>query len=161
MAQLGVFNSDYYNSASVLPQSGIATSTQLTATVLAASNLVGAQDQYLVLSGNATAVALTTDSAVNIIGALQNTIAVQNTAAGNPQGVQPVGVPNLILLSYTLTIVNNNTGTGTITLTGGTGVTIVGTNTVAEAAGGTSRTYVVKVTSPTTVSMTNVASGAG
>ena len=66
------------------------------------------------------------------------------------------GVPNLFNLTYTLTIVNNNTASGTITLTGGTGVTIIGTNTIAPA---TSRTYAVTITSPTTITLTNAMSG--
>ena len=68
----------------------------------------------------------------------------------------PSGVPNLFNLTYTLTIINNNTGTGVITLTGGTGVTIVGTNTLAIT---TSRTFVVTITSPTTLTIQNVGSG--
>lgn len=155
MTQLGVFKDDYYNSSAVLPQSGIATTTQ-NGGVLAGSLLVGAQDQYLLASGQTTAQSLTTDTAANIITALQNTLAVQNAAAGNPLGVQPPGVPNLSLLSYTLTINNGNTASGAITLSAGTGVTLVAGAAIAIT---TSVTFVVKITSPTTVSITRVASG--
>lgn len=156
MTQLGVFNDSYYNSSAVLPQSGIATTTQ-NGGVAAASLLVGAQDQYAVFSGQAGAQAITLDTAANIIAALQTTVNTQNTAAGNPLGVQPAGAPNLTLLSYTLTIVNNNTASGAITLTAGTGVTLTAGAAIAIT---TSVTFVVKVTSPTTVSITRVASGA-
>lgn len=154
MTQLGVFKDEFYNSSAVLPQSGIATTTQATGTVAAASLLVGAQDQYAVFSGQA-AITVTTDSAANIIAALQNTVNVQNIAAGNPLGVQPAGVPNLNLLSYTLTIVNNNSAA--LTLAAGAGVTLTAG---AAAITLTSVTFVVKVTSPTTVSIIRVASGA-
>lgn len=159
MAFQGVFRDDFYNSVSVLPQSQYAATTQLTATVLAASAIAGAGDTYLASSGNATALAFTTDSAVNIIAWLQNAVAAAYKAslAGFGAGVQPpTGVPNLFNLTYTLTIVNNNTASGAITLTGGTGVTITGTNTLAVAS---SRTFVVIVTSPTTVTIQNVGSG--
>lgn len=156
MTQLGVFTDTFYNSSAVLPQSGIATTAQ-NGGVAPATLLVGAQDQYAVFSGQAGAQAITLDSAANIIASLQNTLAVQNQAAGNAQGVQPAGVPNLTLLSYTLTIVNNNTAAGIITLTTGAGVTLTAGAAIAIT---TSVTFVVKVTSPTTVSITRVASGA-
>ena len=155
MTQLGVFKDDFYNAACVLPQSGITSTTQNGGT-LGAALLTVSQDQYLLVSGQAGAQALTTDTAANIIAALQNTISVQNAALGNPQGVQPPGVPNLNLLSYTLTINNGNTAAGAITLTAGAGVTATFGAAIAIT---TSVTFVVKVTSPTTVSITRVASG--
>jgi hypothetical protein len=56
-------------------------------------------------------------------------------------------------LQYTLTI--SQTGAGTFTLVGGTGVTIVGTATIATGA---TRTFVVNLT-PTTATFTSVSIG--
>jgi hypothetical protein len=153
MTALGVFRDDFYNAVSVLSQSQYAPITSATASVIPAASMAGAGDCYLVASGNATATAYTTDSAVNIIALIQ--IAVANAykqglgsfAAGvNP----PPGVPNLFNVVYTLTIVNLNTGTGTITLTGGAGVTITGTATVLIGA---ERVFTVTINSPTTVTL--------
>ena len=147
MTFLGVFRDDFYNAAAAL------TETQYTATaqasgVLSATVTSGARS-VVVLSSGATA--LTTDSAINIIANIQNAVATAYKqglgafAAGvNP----PPGVPNLYNVTYTLTIVNTNAGT--LTLTAGTGVTLSGTTTVVTAS---SRTYLVTVTSPTTVTI--------
>lgn len=159
MTALGAFRDDFYNAASVLPQSVIATSTQNGGTI-AAALLVGGGDQYLAFSGQTTAQALTTDTAANIIAALQSVVATQYKAqfGSFSAGVNPpVGVPNLFNLSYTLTITNNNTTSGAITLTGGTNVTINGTNTIAINV---SRTYVVNITGPNSITLTNAMSGA-
>lgn len=159
MAFQGVFRDDFYNSISALAQSQITATAQASGAVLAASNLAGAGDTYLSASGSATAVAYTTDTAVNIIAWLQSAVAAAYKAAlaGFGAGVLPAnGVPNLFNLTYTLTIINFNSASGVITLTGGLGVTISGTNTIAVGA---SRTYVVTITSPTTLTITNVASG--
>jgi hypothetical protein len=158
MTALGVFRDDFYNAVSALAQTQYNATTLATTSILPASLLAGAGDVYLVASGSATAIAYTTDSAINIIAQIQ--IAVANAykqglgsfAAGvNP----PPGVPNLFNVSYTLTIDNQNTAAGAITLTGGTGVTLVGTNsgTVAVAS---ARVYDVTVTSPTTVTMQSI-----
>lgn len=162
MTQLGDFRDDYYNSSAVLAQSGIATTTQNGGTI-AAANLVGAQDQYLLVSGQAGAQALATDTAANIIAALQNAVATAQAAAGafpsllsGAQGNPPNGVPNLFNLAYTLTINNGNTVAGAITLSAGAGVTLVAGAPIAIT---TSVTFVVKVTGGNTVSMTRVASG--
>jgi hypothetical protein len=153
MTALGVFRDDFYNAISVLPQAQFNATTQATGTVLAASNLAGASDVYLASSGFATAMALTTDSAINIIAAIQ--IAVANAykqgLAAFAAGVNPPsGVPNLFNVSWTLTINNFNTVAGIITLTGGAGVTITGTNTIAVSS---QRVFLVTVTSPTTISL--------
>jgi hypothetical protein len=152
MTALGVFRDDFYNAVSALAQTQYTATAQATGTVLAASAIGGAGDCYIVASGQA-GVTFTTDSAINIIAAIQ--IAVANAykqglgsfAAGvNP----PPGVPNLFNTAWTLTI--NNQNTGSITLTGGTGVTLIGANsgTIVTV---TSRVYVVTITSPTTVTM--------
>jgi len=158
MTALGVFRDDFYNAVSALAQTQYNATTLATASILPASLLAGAGDVYLVASGSATAVAYTTDSAINIIAQIQ--IAVANAykqglgsfAAGvNP----PPGVPNLFNVSYTLTIDNQNTAAGAITLTGGTGVTLVGTNSGTIAIG-SARVYDVTITSPTTVTMQSI-----
>jgi hypothetical protein len=158
MTALGVFRDDFYNAISVLPNSQYTTTVQ-NGGVLAATQLCGAGDCYLSASGQAGAQALTTDSAINIIAALQAAVATAYKqglgafAAGvNP----PPGVPNLFNVAWTLTILNFNTASGAITLTGGTGVTITGTNTIAINA---ERIFVITVTSPTTVNIQSVNSG--
>jgi hypothetical protein len=154
MTSLGVFRDDFYNAVSALAQSQVVATTAGTST-LPASSIAGAGDCYLDVSGGA-AVTYTTDTAINIIAAIQ--IAVANAykqglgsfAAGvNP----PSGVPNLFNTSWTLTI--NNQNSASITLTAGTGVTLVGTN-AGTIVTVTSRVYVVTVTSPTTVTIQSV-----
>lgn len=157
MTALGVFRDDYYNAISVLPQSQYVATTQ-NGGVLAASAIGGAGDCFVNVSGQTTAQGITTDSAVNIIAAIQTAVATAYKqglgafAAGvNP----PPGVPNLFNVTWTLTINNFNTVSGAITLTGGTGVTVTGTNTIAISA---QRQFVVSITSPTTVVMQSVQS---
>src|SRR5580692_9647481 len=108
MTSLGVFRDDFYNAIAVLPGTQFNTTAQATGTVLAASLISGAAECFVNSSG---ATSLTTDSAINIIAAVQ--IAVANAykqglgafAAGvNP----PPGVPNLFNVSWTLTILNTN-----------------------------------------------------
>jgi hypothetical protein len=159
MTTLGVFRDDFYNASSVLPQAATAATTQNGGTLLAA-NMVGGGDQYVLFSGQTTAQAITTDTAVNIIAQLQQAVAVAYKAqiAGFGQSVQPpLGVPNLFNVAYTLTLVNNNTSVGAITLTAGSGVTIAGTAWAGAIT--TTVTYVVTVTSPTTVTLTRVGTG--
>jgi hypothetical protein len=153
MTALGVFRDDFYNAVSALAQTQFNATTLATGSVLPASLIGGAGDCYLNSSGGA-AVAFTTDSAINIIAAIQNAVATAykqglgSFAAGvNP----PPGVPNLFNVSWTLTILNTNSGT--ITLTGGTGVTLAGTTTVLTGA---VRVYTVTINSPTTVTIQGV-----
>ena len=148
MGFLGVFRDDVYNSVSVLAQTQF-TSTAQASGVLSATAIAGAGDCYVT---STAATALTTDSAINIIAQIQNAVATAYKqglgafAAGvNP----PPGVPNLFNVSYTLTINNQAAG---LTLTAGAGVTFVGLATIATL---TARTYVVTVTSPTTVTLTS------
>jgi len=148
MATLGVFRDDFYNAISVLPQSQYKTTTQNGGTLVAA-NMCGAGDCYLAASGQTAAQAVTTDSAVNIINQLLAATAGQAVPTGN-------GIPNTVSVTWTLTIINNNTSSGQITLTGGAGVTITGTNTIAIT---TSRIYLCTITGPSTITMQNVGSG--
>lgn len=159
MTTLGVFRDDFYNASAVLPQATVTPTTQNGGTLLAAT-MVGGGDQYVLFSGQTTAQAITTDNAVNIIAQLQAAVAVAYKAqiAGFGQSVNPpLGVPNLFNMAYTLTLVNNNTSVGAITLTAGTGVTLVGTAWAGAIA--TTITYVVTVTSPTTVTITRAQTG--
>jgi hypothetical protein len=139
MTTLGVFRDDFYNPISTLPMMQLKTISQASGTIVA-SNLTGASECYLVQSG---ATALTTDTAVNIIAAIVS--AIQANAAG------AFPLPSIQNLTYTLSIWNTNGGT--LTLTAGTGVTITGTATLATTV---ERQYMVTVTSPTTVTLTNL-----
>src|ERR1700728_4815433 len=154
MTSLGVFRDDFYNAISVLPQAQFNATTLATGSVLPASLIGGAGDCYINVSGG-VAVTYTTDSAINIIAAIQ--IAVANAykqglgafAAGvNP----PPGVPNLFNVTWTLTI--SNFGTGLLTLTGANGVTVLGTTTTITAS--SQRVFLVTITSPTTVTLQSV-----
>lgn len=150
MTTLGVFRDDFYNATAVLPQSQYSSTTQASG-VIAAPLLASATENYIAFSGQA-AVSVATDSAANIILALQTALA-KNAAANGGNG-QPAGVPNLLNVGFFLQLINNNTGT--LTLTNGTGVTINGT---ATALTNTSRQFIVTVTSPTAVTFQNVGSG--
>jgi hypothetical protein len=150
MTALGVFRDDFYNAVAALAATQSSATTLASGSTLPASLIAGSAEVWLTSSGGA-AVAYTTDSAINIIAAIQ--IAVANAykqglgsfAAGvNP----PPGVPNLFNVTYTLHI--NNQNSGILTLTGGTGVTIAGTATIATV---TMRAYAVTITSPTTVTI--------
>jgi non-ribosomal peptide synthetase component F len=150
MTALGVFRDDFYNAVSALAQSQYTATAQATGTVLTAQAMAGAGDCYVTATGQ-VAVTFTTDSAINIIAQVQNAVATAykqglgSFAAGvNP----PNGVPNLFNTTWTLTI--NNQDTGLMTLTGGTGVTILGTATIATVS---TRVFVLTITSPTTVTM--------
>ena len=148
MTNLGVFRDDVYNPIAILPGAQYKTTTQNAGT-LAATLFVGAQENYVAASGNTTAQAITTDTAANIIAAAAS--ALQSKATG----FQP-NANNLLNLVFVVTIINNNTSSGAITLTGGTGVTITGTNTIAIT---TSRQFLVTITGSTTVSFQNIGSG--
>jgi hypothetical protein len=155
MTALGVFRDDFYNAVSALAQSQVNATTLASGSVLPAFLIAGAGDCYINASGGA-AVSYTTDSAINIIAQIQNAVATAykqglgSFAAGvNP----PNGAPNLFNTTWSLEI--NNQNSGSITLTGGTGVTLIGTNagTIVTA---TARQYVVTITSPTTVTIQSV-----
>lgn len=153
---LGVFRDDFYNAAGVLPVAVLNTSTQNGGTISAA-NLVGGQDTYLQFSGQTGAQSLTTDTAANIVAALQSIVATQlKTQIQAGSAFPPSGVPNLTNLSYLLTITNLNTSSGAITLTGGTGVTISGTNTIPVTTTGNSAEFLMTINSPTSITMTRV-----
>jgi hypothetical protein len=153
MTALGVFRDDFYNAISVLTADQYNTTAQASG-VLAASLLAGAEVCYIVSSG---ATALTTDSAVNIIAQIQTAVATawkvsQAGGGGFAAGVNPpVGAPNLFNVSWLVSI--QNTDGSTLTLSAGAGVTLLGVATVTTV---TTRTWIVTVTSPTTVTFQTV-----
>jgi hypothetical protein len=150
MTALGAFRDDFYNASAALTTAQFTSTSQASGT-LAAAALAGAQENYILSSG---ATALTTDTAANIIARLQNVVAAAYAAAltGFGASVNPTpGVPNLFNLSFVVVI--ENTNAGTLTITGGTGVTLVGTATILTV---NQRTWVVTITSPTTVTMQTV-----
>jgi hypothetical protein len=154
MTALGVFRDDYYNAISVLTADQYNVTTQ-TSGVLPASFLAGAEECFI---SSSAATALTTDSALNIIAQIQNAVAVawrasQIGGGGFAAGVNPpIGTPNLFNVTWLVTI--QNTDASTLTLSAGAGVTLVGVATMAAAAN--TRTWIVTVTSPTTVTMQTV-----
>lgn len=170
MGNLGVFRDDFYNAINVLPESQSVNGPTATAT-LTAAQLTGAQEILLAVgNGAGAAQTYTTDTAVNIIAALQTAVATAAKAnvgsfASSLGGVPPLGVPNLFNVAYTISISNQGT-TAASTLSGGTGVTIASANAGLTSGAGNltlgapnapvvSR-WVVTITSPTTVTMTRV-----
>lgn len=168
MAFKGVFSDDFYNAIHILP-AAIAINGPVGTGTLGATQLVGALEVDLAVgNGAATAQTYTTDTAVNIIAALNNAVATAYkqglgafAAAVNPP---TAGLPNLFNLSWTVTIENQGT-TANSALAAGTGVTITSQNaglTPTQIALATSANlpvatrYVVTVTSPTTVNFNRV-----
>src|ERR1700731_4984332 len=148
MTALGVFRDDFYNSIGALPQSQQkAFTTSQVGTGIPANALAGAGDCYITYSGQTVAQSQTTDTAVNIIAALQTAVATAYAGGlgGFAPGVNPPpGVPNLFNCTWTLSIVNQNLTAGALTLTAGTGVTLA-TNGAASAA---ALTFAAAVTTP-------------
>lgn len=95
-------------------------------------------------------------SAGNIEGAGFTVLATSGaTALTTRTAAQMIAQAGLIVgQSYVLRVYNTNAGT--LTLTGGTGVTITGTATIATAV---TRDYAVTVNSATTITMQNIGSG--
>jgi hypothetical protein len=167
MAFKGVFSDDFYNAIHILPAS-IAVNGPVATGTLQATQLVGALEVDLAVgNGAATAQTYTTDSAVNIIAALNNAVATAYkqglgafAAAVNPP---TAGLPNLFNLSWTLTISNQGTTANSV-FAAGAGVALASQNagmTASQIALGAPNApvvtrYVVTVNSPTTVTFTRV-----
>ena len=167
MAYKGVFSDDFYNAIHVLP-AAIAVNGPAATGLLSGVQLTGALEVDLAVgNGAAAAQTYTTDTAVNIIAALNNALATAYkqglgafAAAVNPP---TAGLPNLFNLTWTVTIENQGTTAASV-LAGGTGVTINAVNagmTATNLALGAPNApvatrYVVTVTSPTTVTFTRV-----
>jgi hypothetical protein len=167
MAFKGVFTDDFYNAIHVLPAS-IAVNGPTGTAVLSGAQLVGALEVDLAVgNGAAAAQTYTTDTAVNIIAALNNALATayKSQLSSFGAGVNPPvgGLPNLFNMSWTVTISNQGT-TAASALAAGTGVTLAAINagiTSTVIALGAPNVpvvtrYVVTVTSPTTVTFTRV-----
>jgi hypothetical protein len=128
---LGVFKDNYYSPENVMPEGSYSSIAGVNSGTLAAKNLVGGVSTYVTVT---TAANLTTDTATNILAAL--------TALGVPPTIGPnpyVGT------SWLINVRNQISSSGTLTLTGGTGVTITGTATVAYNY---TRTYIATVNGP-------------
>lgn len=167
MAFKGVFSDDFYNAIHVLPAAIAINGPTATAT-LTGAQLTGALEVDLAVGNGAVAAqTYTTDSAVNIIAALNNALAAayKTQLFSFGAGVNPptAGLPNLFNLSWTVTISNQGT-TAASALAAGAGVTIAAQNAgmtaTAIALGAPNAPvvtrYVVTVTSPTTVTFTRV-----
>lgn len=168
MTNLGVFRDDFYNAINVLPESQAVNGPIATAT-LVASQITGAQEVVIAVgNGAAAAQTYTTDTAANIIAALQSAVATAIKANVGGQasalgGVPPFGVPNLFNLAYTVTFSNQGTTAASV-LAGGTGVTIAAINAgmtaTAIALGApnapVATRYVVTVTGAASVTFTRV-----
>lgn len=114
------------------------TATNVAAFTATTAQVAGAdQLQVLALTGTLTAgAALTTPTAAAIIAALGNYGVVGGT--------------------YVLRFINSSSGAFAWTITGGTGVTVTGTATVAQ---NTFREYQVTIASATTVTLQNIGAG--
>ena len=170
MAFKGVFSDDFYNAIHVLPASQSVAGPTTTGT-LTGAQLTGALEVDIAVgNGAGAAQTYTTDTALNIIAALNNALATAYKAqlSSFGAGVNPptAGLPNLFNLSWTVSISNQGT-TAASALAAGTGVTIAGANagfttngTVLNFTASTNvpavARYVVTVTSPTTVTFTRV-----
>jgi hypothetical protein len=167
MTNYGVFRDDFYNSAAVLTEAA-ATLVAFSATgVLPAAAISGARDNIVALSG--TSQTFTTDTAANIIAAIQAAIQTAYKAnvggfASSLGGQPPMGPtqwPNFFNFSWILELNTAGTVTG-VTFAGGTGVTVTAIGALAaglsasNAASATNAKYVCQVTGPASVTMTRV-----
>jgi hypothetical protein len=168
MTNLGVFRDDFYNAIHVLPASQAAAGPTTTGTLTAAMLTGAAECCVNVGNGAGAAQTYTTDTAVNIIAAIQNAVAAAAKAnvggfASALGAVPPLGVPNLFNVSWTITIGNQGTTAASV-LAGGTGVTLATTNAGLVATNiplgapnaAIASRWVVTVTSATTVTLTRV-----
>ncbi len=145
MTAIGVFRDDYYDPSCVLTDVQYVASAQ-NGGIIPATSLAGARKCVAEFSGQAAAQALTTDTAANIVAQLKSVIQSQ---VGSP-------VPDVAGVTYVVRIINNDNTAGVITLTGGAGVTINGTNTLAIT---TTRDFQVTVVDDEHVTFQNIGSG--
>jgi len=148
MALRGAFDDLALPAADYLPVVAVTTTAQASG-VAPVAGFAGAQQNVLVSSA---ATALTTPTAAQIYA--QFVSALQLAGLANP-GQNTALSAGILGSSYIVEIVNSDASG--LTLTAGTGVTFVGTNVIAAAAG--SRTYAVNIVSPTVVTMTSIGSG--
>jgi hypothetical protein len=159
MANLGVFRDDFYNAIHALTEAQGSTGPTATG-VIPASELAGAADCYITLSG--TSQTFTTDTAANIIAYLQTAVAAAYKAnvggfAASLGATPPLGAPNLFNVSWLVNFISNTLVTGA-TLAPGAGVTLSNISTLSPTAlslTGAS-VYIVTVTGPASVTFTRV-----
>ena len=167
MAFKGVFSDDFYNAIHILP-AAIAINGPVVTGLLSGTQLVGALEVDIAVgNGAGAAQTYTTDTAVNIIAALNNALATayKQGLGAFAASVNPptTGLPNLFNLTWTVTISNQGTTANSV-FASGTGVTLASQNagmTASQIVLGAPNApvqtrYVVTVTSPTTVTFTRV-----
>ena len=159
MATLGVFRDEFYNAIHILTEAQGSTGPTATG-VIPASELAGAADCYITLSG--TSQTFTTDTAVNIIAQLSAAVQTAYKAnvggfAASLSGSPPSAIPNLFNTSWLVNFISNTLVTGA-TLAPGAGVTLSNISTLSPTAlslTGAS-VYIVTVTGPASVTFTRV-----
>jgi hypothetical protein len=167
MAFKGVFSDDFYNAIHILPASIAANGPVSTGALSGVQLTGGVEVDIAVGNGAAAAQTYTTDTAINIIAALNNAVATAYKAGlgAFAASVNPplAGLPNLFNLSWTVTISNQGTTANSV-LAPGAGVTLTSQNagmvatsiTLGAPNAPVATRYVVTVTSPTTVTFTRV-----
>lgn len=140
MAQRALYD-DNIPAISFLPSYQFVSTAQASGAINATS-VSGAAECYITQSG---ATALTTPTAAQIVAAIQNVLS--NLGLGP---FPPLGYP----LTYFVRVINTNAGT--LTIAGGTGVTMLGTATLATA---TSRDFIVTVTGLNTATFQSAGTG--
>jgi hypothetical protein len=149
MALRGAFDDLAIPVTGFLPENQFSTTSQASGAILATA-LVGACYNILTSSG---ATALTTPTAAQMYAQLVADLQVLGFS--NPlQNLANALFNENGGVTFEIRIQNSNAST--LTLTGGTGVTIVGTATIATAS---YRDYAVCLTSPTTATLTNLGGG--
>ena len=139
MTTLGVFRDDFYPQFTALPSYQYSSTSQASG-VIPVANIAGAAECYMTQSG---ATALSTPTAAAMYAQLIQSLVLAGVSPNSLNGT-----------TYFVRIINTNGGT--LTLTGGTGVTFLGTATLAT---NTSRDFIVTVTSPVTVTFQSVGTG--
>ncbi len=119
MTTIGVFRDDFYPGLTALGSYQFTSISQASGVIPVAA-VSGTAESYLTQSG---ATALTTPSAAAIIAQ----ILAQLAAAGINQPANQIAAP----FTYYVRVINTNAGT--LTITAGTGVTMLGTATLATA----------------------------
>jgi hypothetical protein len=145
MAARGVFDDSIFPGSAFLAETQI--SSTGTATTLTAAQACGGCETYVIAT---TAATLATPSAAAIYAQLVQLLQVSQ-AQGGPGVATPQN--NIVGASYRIRVIS----TSGLTVSGGTGVTLVGTGVIAAASW---RDFTVQITSPTTITLTSVGSGA-
>jgi hypothetical protein len=161
MTNYGVFRDDFYNAACVLTEAAADTVAFSASGTLPAANIAGARDNFIVVTG--TSQTFTTDTAANIIAAIQAAIQTAYKAnvggfASSLGGQPPMGPtqwPNFFNFSWMLDVNISGATTGA-TIAAGSGVTLAGLTSSAIAPTAANVRYVCQVTGPASITMTRV-----